>query len=200
MDQVEYLGYTGSVLGYNLYTYCEGNPIVNADFEGTDAQLILDFDNNDGGLLVLGHIALLIQDKKGQWYLTEYNFDENGNYKVMFSKGMGKYTKKYNSLKNYIGFEGWKFLYIKGDFTKSLDYAKSKVNDDLGGYHLLFNNCLHYVKDVLKRGKASNRLLDLYFRYSFTRIPTVFFHNVENILTMRYCRFYVMAIKRGIYA
>lgn len=35
MDQVEYLGYTGSVLGYNLYTYCEGNPIMYVDYSGS---------------------------------------------------------------------------------------------------------------------------------------------------------------------
>lgn len=35
MDQVEYLGYTGSVLSYNLYTYCEGNPVIYVDNMGT---------------------------------------------------------------------------------------------------------------------------------------------------------------------
>ena len=35
MDQIEYLGYTGSVLGYNLYTYCEGNPVIYVDYVGT---------------------------------------------------------------------------------------------------------------------------------------------------------------------
>jgi RHS repeat-associated protein len=28
MDEIEYLGATSTILSYNLFTYCEGNPVV----------------------------------------------------------------------------------------------------------------------------------------------------------------------------
>ena len=34
MDEVEYLGVSGSLLGYNLYSYCENNPVGNSDSSG----------------------------------------------------------------------------------------------------------------------------------------------------------------------
>ena len=34
MDEVEYLGASGSLLSYNLYSYCEGNPVNNVDPNG----------------------------------------------------------------------------------------------------------------------------------------------------------------------
>lgn len=41
MDDVDYLGASGSVLSYNLYSYCENNPINNSDSNGNN--IITDF-------------------------------------------------------------------------------------------------------------------------------------------------------------
>ena len=43
MDDVDYLGASGSVLSYNLYSYCENNPVNNVDYNGnaiTPANII----------------------------------------------------------------------------------------------------------------------------------------------------------------
>ena len=39
MDEVEYLGASGSLLSYNLYSYCEGNPICYSDDSGNAPYL-----------------------------------------------------------------------------------------------------------------------------------------------------------------
>lgn len=44
MDQIEYLGASGSVLSLNLYSYCENNPINHTDYEGH--SIISDFINS----------------------------------------------------------------------------------------------------------------------------------------------------------
>lgn len=36
-DDVKYLGNSGTVWGYNLYTYCEANPVNRVDPQGTEA-------------------------------------------------------------------------------------------------------------------------------------------------------------------
>lgn len=43
MDDIDYLGASGSVLSYNLYSYCENNPVNNVDYNGnaiTPANII----------------------------------------------------------------------------------------------------------------------------------------------------------------
>ena len=41
MDDVNYLGASDNVLSYNLYNYCENNPIVHIDSEGNAAANII---------------------------------------------------------------------------------------------------------------------------------------------------------------
>ena len=73
MDQVEYLGASSTIQSLNLFAYCEGNPIKYIDSNGTDAIIVVEFD--DQGLPIFGHILLLIQDSQGQWVMTEFNGD-----------------------------------------------------------------------------------------------------------------------------
>ena len=43
MNQIQYLGASGSVLSLNLYSYCENTPINHTDYEGH--SIISDFIN-----------------------------------------------------------------------------------------------------------------------------------------------------------
>ena len=200
MDDIDYLGTSGSVLSYNLYSYCENNPICLYDKYGTDAQLILDYSKN--GLVIVGHMALLIQDSD-DWWLIEYNGDTKKDAKVYVKRGKGRFGNNLGfkkALLSILGLGGWRTLYIKGDFRESLKYARKFDGTDYGGYNLLFNNCLHFVRNALRKGKCSNKLLQLYFLMSRTIVPRVFFNTASIVSKMRITILNKNKILRGYYA
>lgn len=41
-----------------------------------------------------------------------------------------------------------------------------------GGYNLVFNNCAHYVQEILKAGTADNSRVESYLESSNTIIPS----------------------------
>ena len=50
--------------------------------------------------------------------------------------------------------DGLEFFPIKGDFSESILLAVHYEGSNYGGYNLLTNNCLHYIKEILKSGFA----------------------------------------------
>lgn len=65
MDDIDYLGDSESVLSYNLYSYCENNPIVHIDSEGNAAANII--GGIVGGVIgaLLGYIIAEALNLKG---------------------------------------------------------------------------------------------------------------------------------------
>ena len=55
MDDIEYLGASGSVLSYNLYQYCENNPIYNVDEFGN-----LSVKVNSDFAIFIGFISIIV--------------------------------------------------------------------------------------------------------------------------------------------
>ena len=45
MDEIEYLGSTSTLLSYNLFTYCEGNPVIYGDNVGNARELLINQAN-----------------------------------------------------------------------------------------------------------------------------------------------------------
>lgn len=65
--------------------------------------------------------------------------------------------------------------------------ARKLNGSNLGGYHLLKNNCLHYILSLLAVSKCTNNMLNNYFRIK-QAVPMVFaagillfFHDSKNI-------------------
>ena len=46
MDEIEYLGATSTMLSYNLFTYCEGNPVNRVDNDGQSWKDVKDWLSN----------------------------------------------------------------------------------------------------------------------------------------------------------
>ena len=63
--------------------------------------------------------------------------------------------------------------------------SKDIVDKFYGGYNLFSNNCLHYVKEMLRLGTAYNPLVSYYIKNSFTIIPRDFYGNLwrANVLS-----------------
>ena len=130
MDEVEYLGASGSLLSYNLYSYCEGNPICYSDESGNDAIYVVDFK----ALPVVGH-AILYYQYDGKWYKTEFtgfNFDKK-TAKIYNSEVSTSIESELNKSKR-------NSIYLKGDYSKVYEYADMWEGYNYNGYNLIDNN------------------------------------------------------------
>ena len=160
-DSFEYLE-PKTINGLNLYAYCGNNPVMLVDFSGTDAVVVTVFGN--GGLPIVGHTALFVQDKDGNWYFTQYTFDLNGKNPWIHPFGLRTYIiteqlKKGESFETYLnkyGYTNYQTSYLTGNFAYAAESAKyygsvdkNKKGKYNNNYNLLYNNCADYVEDVL---------------------------------------------------
>ena len=132
-------------------------------------------------------MALKIQANNGKWYLIEYTGKKPKDAKVRVDEISGDFKGNQSFWKSFLsgyGIDGFQEFYIEGDFTKSLEYANKYKGGNYGGYKILKNNCLHFVRNALRHGKCKNSLLQLYFMMSKTVIPIVFFCNVQIVMNM----------------
>lgn len=164
------------ILGNNMYAYCNNSPVNYVDFEGTDAILITVFGK--GGLPIVGHSKLWLQDEDGKWFVTEYTGAEKSGARVRFSavdKDDLAELLSYGRGGFFAPFTGGKSVYLKGDYTESVKLAEwYKDNQGMGNYNLLFNNCLDYTQILLKAGHAENKQVDRYISKTRTFVPIIF--------------------------
>ena len=161
MDEVEYLGASESLLSYNLYSYCEGNPICYSDESGNDAIYAINLKM----LRIFGHAVLFYQDDEGYWYITDYA--RYGTYK---EKVLNEYIGNEDALKKYIKDRNYTVKKrLDGDYSNAYSYAIIFHNKVYMKYHWSRNNCLHYVHQVLnfaKYGSETHKYKKLH-----TKIP-----------------------------
>jgi hypothetical protein len=129
-----------------------------ADYDGMDAIIVVTTTLKDGGLPVVGHVAVYLQDSDGNWYITEYtgNIYDPRNATVQCDPAKMDDVQKMLDQENI---DGKEYVYIKGNFNESVEYAKSVDDTKYGGYDPVFNNCAHYVQNVMRRGSFENELV-----------------------------------------
>lgn len=134
-DDVSYMGITGTVWGYNLYTYCESNPNGYSDSNGKSLKAIwkkiknfinkaIHKANNAAravGIDTASYGAFVLQmkkDKKGIYHASfngwQQYFGYNDFYDFMFDIGTSMKSKKFEfscNKKKYILW-AWKGDYI----------------------------------------------------------------------------------------
>lgn len=113
--------------------------------------------NSNGKGIPFGHIGILIQDENENWC-----YFSNGKGYVQFSLVPDEYLTDMNKFSK--GFYGGGVytdsVYIKGDFSKSLDYYKDyyekNKKDNNANYNPLINNCAQVVYNGLKLGELQD--------------------------------------------
>ena len=153
-----YISTGQGILGNNMFAYCNNNPIMGFDLTGQDAIWLQDKDAVGG----VGHTGLLLQDSNGKWYHFYWGDDRSGS--------MGKLGSSSNMFVEYTGpitFDSINefynkrngpgkyetMIYLKGDFSKSVEYIRSISNQ---AYHLTCNNCVQVSMKALQRGKFAH--------------------------------------------
>ena len=76
------------------------------------------------------------------------------------------------------GVGGVQYVTLKGDFSDSIQKAKDNINSDFGGYDLITNNCLHYVKEILKKGNADSDIVEYLLTNSLEIVPALFYDSL----------------------
>ena len=215
-DDTAYLGSSGTVTSFNLYSYCENNPMNKIDSTGTDAILLQNFDGAYG----LGHTSLLIQEAPGKWWYFYWGNDDiqllyfgKGDVDVLnsFLHGNNNYFYEGQSYEK----RGWKR--IKGGFRYCLDYIYKEIMGSPKGknrvsfsfkyyyknrnkyyinfsYNLLNLNCVQTSMHILLQGKFSNAHLYKYSLLVNARLKTAIPNDVYWFL---YARGFLLIKKRG---
>lgn len=154
-------------MSQNLYVYCCNEPITQSDPSGFDAIIVTDEDALGG----LGHTSALFQDSNEDWYYYYWG-DKNVAVEKVDDKDALKSIDKLNAWlhskekdKRYYGGNYTESIYVKGDFTASLEEAKfleshyenvyGRGNDNKD-YDLLTNNCSERTFRELDLGKLND--------------------------------------------
>ena len=126
-----------------------------ADYDGEDAIYVV--TTGDDGLRVVGHAILFVQNADGNWYKTHFTKDKKRNAKVYTS------AISEQDMWQYLSSAGVSYIHISGDFSNSYELAQQYSGTNYGGYNLFTNNCLHYVRELLREGSPDNPWFDFWF-------------------------------------
>ena len=148
------------VVGYNLFAYCNNNPIIFCDKTGTDAVVL--YDNS-----FPTHLGIMLQNDCGTWYHFYW-----GTSKKYYLASICQWVPVYpwcleyegditltsiNAAKQYKGnYSAMK--YISGDFSASQQEAMALVNqyasdENQTAYNLWLENCSQMSMKLLSYGE-----------------------------------------------
>ena len=174
-DNEHYIGSSGTVLGCNLYSYCENGVVIKADPNGNDAIVLISKESVGS----MGHMGLMFV-LAGQWHYWYWGADTSSLSNLNpIKKAFTIATKnipakvilepvcRYNDISNfntmiedvnyYLYKSGVEYgdyfesmIYFKGCFVTAFDYfIRLKRNKE---YNLLNKNCMQTSLTALLNG------------------------------------------------
>lgn len=121
MDEVENLGFSGTILSYNLFSYCENNPITLVDYNGAQpewAQVISKYAKG-----TLAYKAFVLATQKG-WFSKIF-------YAAGFIRKGKTYHARQDCLQQYGGYNDlYDWVFDLGTSMKSLKFPFSYNGED----------------------------------------------------------------------
>lgn len=163
--------------GLEYYTY--GYARTGDGTGGTTTYWVDDYDAiyvslyGDDGLEYVGHSYVFLKKAHNNWIKTEFNTpggenikEKKANSKIYIDENISSERVQYILAKGMrdlvmsdgynldVYTEGLEYFPISGKFSQSISLAEDYEGSNYGGYNFLTNNCLHYVKEILKSGFA----------------------------------------------
>ena len=172
--------------GNNMFAYCLNNPVVMADDSGHDAIVVVNYLKGQGGLPIVGHIYVYVQNTSGSWIMTEYaSYTGKKKDAKIYSRFADE--EEINALlksdSGWYGFIGIDTVYIEGDFSKSAALAWEYLGSSYGKYCGITNNCKHYAHEILMAGTPESGSISDYL--SGATSNTIVPRKYINHLTLR---------------
>lgn len=193
------------VSGLMYYSYSYGSTGCGGDCGGSTSWVdnygaIYVSQYGDDGLQIVGHAYVFLKYNGNIWVKTEFNtpggdnIDEaktnariyveyytSSDVEYILMQGLRELymSSGYNS---GIYTEGSEFFPIEGNFSRSILYAQCYEGTNYGGYNVLINNCLHYVKDVLRSGFIFNDAIENVINNSQVIEPKGFINALRSAL------------------
>ncbi len=157
-DSTDYLNYTGTVLGCNLFAYCENDPVNKADPRGCVASNII-------GLVIAGVIGAVGGYYLSTWLANKISFKKDWQRKAFIGGLTALVTASAAAIGYFIGPYVAKIWYsiqaklsglVRGLFKGIKNIASSKMN------HI--NTSKHLWNRVLGKQASSVNIKNLIYR------------------------------------
>ena len=153
-----------AVAGLQYYSYsyggtgCEDQPV---NVEDSDAIYVSTYD--ESGLWYFGHAYLFLKVSYNNWIKTEFNTPDGTkkNAIIYVERNLSSQTvrnvlaqgiRNFRTTSGGMCVDGAEFFPMKGYFYNSISMAERYKGTNYGGFNIATNNCLTYVRNILKAG------------------------------------------------
>lgn len=156
------------VAGLEYYSYSYGGTECSSscqpqNVEDSDAIYVSTYD--ESGLWYVGHSYLFLKVSYNNWIKTEYNSPDGTkkNARIYIDRNLSSQAvrnvlaqgiRDFRTTSGGMCVDGAEFFPLKGCFQNSISIAEQYEGTNYGGYDVITNNCLTYVRDILKEGYA----------------------------------------------
>ena len=181
-----------AVDGLEYYSYSYGGTECSSgcqpqNVEDSDAIYVSTYD--ESGLWYVGHSYLFLKVSYNNWIKTEFNTPDGTkeNARIYVDRNLSSQAvrnvlaqgiRDFRTTSGGMCVDGSEFFPMKGYFQNSISMAEQYEGTNYGEYNLITNNCLTYVRDILKEGYASDSRIRNVINNSSALAPRAFLQDL----------------------